>query len=282
MRSTPGTAPTVVSGHGAIQPDLLSTLPSTLAIFGLRQHGVLVSEGSVLNSGSFTGGRVFAEVNSTTNTGISLVSTRLQPQIQPTQTVVSFYFTDVEGITVRTGTLTLEANQQFTAFLNEPPFNGGNSLVGTFTFESSQSINAVAFRGFVNERSEFLLTALPIVPLDATTSASLVVPHFADGGGWRTRVVLVNPTNSAVNGKIEFLDHSGFVSAVADYAVTPRGSSNVQTDGIATETDERQQDIAVVRMPLQAPLENRHGFVAASRRMQRHGIDIDVSRAIGL
>src|SRR5947207_8029971 len=111
MRSTPGAAPTVVSGHGAIQPDLLSTLPSTLAIFGLRQHGVLVSEGSVLNSGSFTGGRVFAEVNSTTNTGISLVSTRLQPQIQPTQTVVSFYFTDVEGITVRTGTLTLEANQ---------------------------------------------------------------------------------------------------------------------------------------------------------------------------
>ena len=63
---------------------------------------------------------------------------------------------------------------------------------------------------------------------------------------------------------------SAYSSAVADIS------------GIAAEADERQQGIAIVGMARQDVLQNGHGLVAPSGRMQRDGIDIGVSRPVGL
>src|SRR5207244_9863030 len=54
------------------------------------------------------------------------------------------------------------------------------------------------------------VTTLPVVDLSSAVSSSVVVlPQFADGGGWVTSVILVNPTDNAISGTIQFLDPNG-------------------------------------------------------------------------
>ena len=77
--------------------------------------------------------------------------------------------------------------------------------LGTFTFTSSVPISVVALRGFTNKRGDFLITTLPVAPLSSTSTDTIYFPHFADGDGWTTQVVLVNPTDSTISGNIEFL-----------------------------------------------------------------------------
>ena len=73
-------------------------------------------------------------------------------------------------------------------------------MLGTFTFTANIPVAAIALRGVVNERSEFLMATLPVAPLTAPTTGTVYIPHFADGGGWTTQVILVNPTDAPIGG----------------------------------------------------------------------------------
>ncbi len=129
---------------------------------------------------------------------------------------------------------TIPPNGQIATFLNEAPFNGRSSLTGTFTFSSNIPVSVVALRGRINERSEFLLTTLPVTDLSAAPStAPIVFPHFAAGGGWTTQIVLVNPTDATLTGGLEFRDPSGQVTnpfnSNLTYSIPPRSSFEMQT-----------------------------------------------------
>src|SRR5688572_17480125 len=119
-------APT--TGYARIQPNASNPTPSGLAIFGLRQGGVLVSESGVPASPLIQAGRIYAEISGPVNTGIAIANPSTQA------VTLSFHFTDVNGVDFGNGTHTIVANSQIAAFLNEPPFNGGNLVAGTFTF----------------------------------------------------------------------------------------------------------------------------------------------------
>src|SRR5204863_1689690 len=110
------------------------------------------------------------------NTGLAIANPNSQAA------TISFYFTNQSGTNFGAGTATVLPNGQIAAFLNQSPFNGGSSISGTFTFSSSVPVGVVALRGLTNERSEFLLTTLPVSPLTAATGEIAYFPHFADGG----------------------------------------------------------------------------------------------------
>jgi len=92
-------------------------------------------------------------------------------------------------------------------------------------------VSVVALRGFTNERGEFLLTTLPVVPLDAAGSQTMTLAHFADGGGWTTQVVLVNAGDDPIGGTIEFLDPNGQTLRTSAYGLPPRSATRLQTAG---------------------------------------------------
>jgi hypothetical protein len=53
--------------------------------------------------------------------------------------------------------------------------------------------------------SEFLMTTLPVAPISQAATHSIVLPHFADGGGWQTHVLLVNPPDTGTaTGSVRF------------------------------------------------------------------------------
>jgi len=231
-----GTSPSTTVGYGVIQPSAGSTAPAGVAIFGFRQNNVLVTEAGVQASPLLQSGRIYAEVNGPVNTGLAIANPNSLPA------TISFFFTNSSG-NFGNGTTTIPANGQIAAFLNQSPFNGGSSVSGAFTFNSSAPIAVIALRGLTNERGEFLITTLPVADLTAADLGTLVFPDFADGGGWTTQVVLVNRGDSVLTGTVQFLNPSGAAATVTvngqtnssfPYSIPARSSQKLQTSGAGT------------------------------------------------
>jgi hypothetical protein len=97
----------------------------------------------------------------------------------------------------------------------------------------------IALRGLTNERSEFLITTLPVADLSITAgSDAFVFPHFADGGGWTTDLLLVNTTDTPMSGTLVFCGQSGCPAGgqpvlSSPYILAPRSSFQFQTSGAA-------------------------------------------------
>jgi hypothetical protein len=115
---------------------------------------------------------------------------------------------------------------------------------GTFTFTSSVPISAIALRVLTNERGEFLTTTIPVSPITALSgNKMLVVPHWVDGGGWYTQLILINNTDVRISGKLEFFGEgslrssaqavkvliNGTNSSTFNYDIAPRGVTKVVT-----------------------------------------------------
>ena len=234
-----GTGETLRVGYGRIRADAGSGTPSGIAIFQFRDSdGVLVSEASVPATEPMRDGRIFAEVNGAVNTGLAIANPNDVPA------TIGFYFTDTSGTRFAGGSFELGANQQIAKFLDQAPFNGGPSVLGTFTFTSSLPVAVVALRAFTNEAAEFLMTTLPVAPLSSTSSDTVYFPQFADGNGWATQVILVNPTVRTITGTVEFLGQGSATTAASpavrtledgrtgssfEYSIPPNGSYRIIT-----------------------------------------------------
>ena len=234
-----GTAETVRVGYGRISADAGSATPSGIAIFQFRDsEGVLISEAGVPATKLIQEGRIFAEVNGPVNTGLALANPNGETAI------IRFYFTDTQGTNFGSGSFELGALQQTAKFLDQPPFNGGSAVRGTFTFESSVPIAVTALRTFTNEAGELLVTTLPVAPLSPASEETVYFPHFAAGGGWMTQVILVNPTDSTITGTVGFLGpgsdtiaaspvvltlDDGSTGSNFDYSIPPRSAQRFIT-----------------------------------------------------
>jgi hypothetical protein len=235
---TDGAGSSVGVGYAAMVADAGATAPSGIAIFGFRSSNVLVSETSVPAATVIRSGRIFAEVGpgAALNTGIAIANPNPQPA------TISFFLTNALGIDSPVGVANVPANGQIAKFLNEAPFNSGTNIQGTFTFSSDIPVSMIALRGYTNERSEFLLTTLPVIDLAGAVPAGIqILPHYADGGGWITEIVLINSTDSASSGTIDFYnpgDASGPGSLVnrIPYSIAQRSARKVSTAGTATTT----------------------------------------------
>ena len=240
--ATAGGAGTATIAYGRIQP-AFGTTPSGLAIFGLTQGGVLVTEAAVPASALIQTGRIYADVNGPVNTGVAIANPN------SSEAAISFSFTDLDGNNFGQGQTTIPANGQVAAFLNEAPFNGGSTVQGTFFFSASVPVSVIALRGFTNERSEFLITTLPVSPLSAAiTGKAVVFPHFADGGGWTTQTILVNPSDAVISGAIAFVGQGsagtaaspvevtidGVTASSFSYTIPPRSSRRLGTAGASS------------------------------------------------
>src|SRR5262249_53679955 len=151
------------------------------------------------------------------------------------------YFTDAQGQNFGTGSTTIQANRQIAAFLDEQPyFTAGQSsspisAASTFTFSSSLPVASIALRQFVNERSESLMTTLPIADLSsAVSSDAVVMPHFAEGGGWTTQVILLNPTDNNLRGNLRYFDSTGDSLGTQNYNIPARSAVSIRRSSAQT------------------------------------------------
>jgi hypothetical protein len=226
-RSTSGSAGAAAYGYARVQAGVATAAaPAGLAIFGLRQNGVVVSEAAVPSAGLLRNGRVYVDSEDMARTGMAMVNPNTEPA------AVSFFLTDEAGLDFGSNSMVIEGGGHKAFFLDEQlPAGAGSAR--TFTFTSSQPVSAIALRAFVNERSELLMTTLPVADLDQTSAQIRVIPHFADGGGWKTQVVLVNPTGAPIAGNLEFFESSGTPARTRAYNIAARSAQILSLDGTA-------------------------------------------------
>ena len=237
-----GTSPELRVGYGQVETDPGMDPPVGLAIFGSRLNGILVSEAGVPASAPVLEGRIVAETDGPIQTGLAMANPNDRTA------TVAFFFTDSDGVDFGHDTFTLEPREQKARFLDEAPFNGGATIEGTFTFTADLPVAVIALRGYVNERSEFLMTTLPVAPLTVPTTGTVYFPHFAAGGGWTTQVILVNPTHAPIRGNVQFLGPGSETQAAApatltladgrsgstfSYSVPPRSATRLRTSSTA-------------------------------------------------
>jgi hypothetical protein len=226
-----GTDP-VVLGYARVEP-VASTTPTAVALIDYRQNDVLVSEAGIPGVLPILSGRTYAEIGTVINTGLAFVN--------PGETAVdvSFYFTTQAGRDVSQGTFRLNARAQIARFLNEAPFNM-TPFTGSFTFTATAPVAVTAVRTLVNERSEFLLTPEVVAALPSAISAgTLVVAHFADGGGWKTEMMVVNPSDTAISGTLSFFNEGSPTQeamplASFNYALDAHTATSFATSATAT------------------------------------------------
>jgi hypothetical protein len=237
-QATSGISPQTLTGYARIQPNSGSTAPNGLALIGFRQGNVLVSETGVPAVSLIQSGRILAESAGSVNTGIALANPNGQPS------TIQFYFTGANG-NFGNGSFDIPANGQIANFLDQAPFNAVKPLNGTFTFSASTPVAALALRSFTNERGESLFTTLPVSEVGTAANGAVTFPHFADGGGWTSQVNLVNTTDSAMSGTVQFFDAAGAAVTLTvdgqtgttfNYAIPPRGSQKLRTSGSAGST----------------------------------------------
>ena len=237
--STTGAPNSTIVGYASAESSDGGSAPSGVSIFTYRRNNVLVTEAGVPSSPLIQSGRIYAEVAGPARTGLALVN----PGAEPAQ--VSFFFTDENGRDFGFGGVNIPARGLIGRFLNESPFNSG-PVRGSFTFTSSVPLSVVALRGFTNERGEFLITTLPVSPL-AASAMPIVFPQIADGGGWTTRIVLVNPTDTVMTGIVRFWQQgttsssapplevalNGVTGSSFEYRIAPRSSWLGTTAGLS-------------------------------------------------
>lgn len=206
------------AGYARITPDTAPGVPSGVAVFGFRSNNVLVSEAGVPASTAMKSGRFYVEVSADggINTGVAIANPNSQ----------------AATILFGSGSLSIPAGGQVAKFLTESPFNVARGFQGSFSFTSDLPVAVIALRGFTNERSDFLMTTLPVADLAAAApSGTQVLPHYADGGGWTTQIVLINSTDSDIAGVVQFVGTEGLVANSSSYSVSARGAQKMSTSG---------------------------------------------------
>jgi hypothetical protein len=144
-----------------------------------------------------------------------------------TPVTITFSFSDASGANSASQSFQLAANSQTSKFVTQAPFNASSSFNGTMTWGSTLPVAMIALRGLINERGEFLITTLPVTSLSASGSSTAYLPHFADGGGWSTQVVLVNPSDFPTTGIVEFFSQGSGSVAGAPLSLTVNGQAGI-------------------------------------------------------
>ena len=225
-------------GYARIEPRASTFPPSAVAIYGLTKNGVRVTEAAVPATAATLAGRIFAEVDGSVRTGVAMANPNDETA------TVSYTLRDQAGVQIGSGIFSIGANAQIAKFLDEAPFNAPRPMIGTFSYATSIPVAVVALRGLTNARSEFLITTLPVAPLSSITHEEVVLPHFVDGSGWTTEIVLVNPTDHAIGGSVRFFGQGrgssvaplvpltlddGRIGSEFSYAIAPRSSRRLRT-----------------------------------------------------
>src|SRR5262249_19154383 len=159
-----------------------------------------------------------------------------------------FFYTDSSGNDLGLGKIALGSNQQIAKFLDSGSFKTftGNTFQGTLSFTADVPVGVVAIHSVINERGDFLMSTLPVIDTTLPPAGNVVlVPQFADGGGWTTQILLINPTSSTLTGTAEFRDDKGKLSNMTIgastnstffYLVPPRSSAKLVTGGAGPVT----------------------------------------------
>lgn len=190
-----------------------------VAVFRSRDSAGIKSEAAVPAATADTSFLIFAEKTANTATGLAMVN------ISNSTATVSVRLSN--GLQ---STIQLAGGEQQSRFINELFPNLAAPFSGTASITSNSPIALTAIRGTTNELSEFIMASVPISAGATPGNEITVFPQVADGAGYSTELVLINPAAARITGQLQF--SSGTKVA---YDIPPTGMWRFQTPGSASQ-----------------------------------------------
>ncbi len=127
--------------------------------------------------------------------------------------------------------LTLAARQHIAEFVFQRFAADLKDFEGSLEFDADQPLWAVALRYDNPEQDAF--STIPVLADEAATE--LYFPQIADGGGYRSTFILMNPSASTAQARIEFFSHSGEPLGISVGGVLKtRHEVSIPRDGVFT------------------------------------------------
>ncbi|MDD5543462.1 MAG: M12 family metallo-peptidase [Acidobacteriia bacterium] len=141
------------------------------------------------------------------NTGIALVNNNTSG------TNVGLVLAGTDG-SVRNGTIVMGPHGHFAKFINEIFLDLPADFEGILHMTSSFPVCPLILRQTTNQRGETLLSAIPASTSIRALNYPVVIPQIANGGGYQTEFIVWNPSVTALQLHLDFLDSSGVFVAL--------------------------------------------------------------------
>lgn len=195
----------LAAGYATVSPEAGGAAPAGgVAIFRVAAAGQLVTEAAVAAIASTTAARSFVDYIGS-QTGVALAN----PGDLPADLTITLM--DRFGVAGTTAQRTLSARNHTAWFVHDLFPVVVDGYTGLLEIRSTRPIFPVTLKLTANSRSETVLTTLPVADLTrASSGTSIVFPQIAVGGGFSTRLILLNSsTSGSANGRVAFYDSGG-------------------------------------------------------------------------
>jgi hypothetical protein len=269
--STVGSEASVQTGYATVTI-ASGSVASGVAVFSFKQNDVVVSEAGVPASPPTRSVRIFVEYRvdvaapgqyaaglMDVYTGLALAN----PGSFDAR--VKYTLRNTTGTVVAEGHGSLVAGAHFAKFVNQlndeaPDFKLPDDFAtamqfGSLDITSDQPLSVLALRLTANQRNDALLTTTPTADLtEPLASKRVFFPHFVDGGGYATKLILVNTSGAPEAGMMSFYNQygepliieqaGGFRSSSFPYSIQPGGVFVFQSEGSSATVNEGSVQLA--------------------------------------
>ena len=231
---TPGSGIQQLHGYAAVENSGTGASLNGLQIIEYRPGNVTASQAAMLPAPLRIDGSVFVEATSSVRSMIAIANTAGE------DTAVEFVFTDTAGTSQPPVTIAVPAGGQIFNFAGEAPISVPANSSGALRFSSPIPVAVTALRFLTNENNEALISATPIADPATLGDQPAVVPQFVDGAGWNSQVVLVNPSDTEMQGQLRFFNQEGVpaplrigedIVSTVEYHVLPHSAQQFATSG---------------------------------------------------
>lgn len=202
---TDGSPQNVNTGWVQLIPDNTNSAPIGAGIFNFTQNGTLVTESGIPSTVPTTHARIFVDESGGHDTGLALAD----PSGTPMSISLNAFQSDgATPIGSSSGPVVLNGNGHTARFVSQLISGLPNGFTGVLDITSSSPFVALTLRSLTNTRGDFLLTTFPIADVNMPAPAPIVFPQVADGGGFRTQIILLG-ANGASSVSLSYFGDDG-------------------------------------------------------------------------
>ena len=210
-----GSAEPVAAGQAKLTPDAGQRAPAGTAVFQFYAGANLITEVAAAAEPTTSLFRIVVDYIGT-RTGIAVAN----PGDAPADLTITLRdrYGDVESTITRN----LPARNHLPIFVDELFGSVADGYSGLLEVSSTQLVVPVTLKLTTNSRGDAVLTTLPVADLTRPpTGGFAVFPHIALGGGFTTRLILLNSsTATAADGSFEFFAPDGGALSVPMWTET--------------------------------------------------------------
>jgi len=206
---TDGSPLTVNTGSAQVVPSGGTSTPVGAGIFSFRQAGVLVTESGIPSATPTTHARLYVDKSNGHDTGIAIAN----PGGSPLMVTLSTFQTNGATAMGSPSAINLSGNGHTAAFAGQfnPALSPG--FTGVLDIAATSPFIALTLRSLTNARGDALLTTFPIADFNLPAPSPIIFPQIADGGGFRTEIIMLSTSGPATT-TLSFFGDAGSGLAV--------------------------------------------------------------------